>query len=105
DNGINYAYHFDATLYGHYLRRYAEALGVQRLEGKIVQVHQAEGSGDITGLALDNGARVEGDFFIDCTGMRALLLGETLGVGYESWSHWLPCDSAMAVQTASVGEP
>ncbi|MBY0365899.1 MAG: DUF6445 family protein [Roseateles sp.] len=105
DNGINYAYHFDATLYGHYLRRYAEALGVQRLEGKIVQVHQAEGSGDITGLALDNGARVEGDFFIDCTGMRALLLGETLGVGYESWSHWLPCDSALAVQTASVGEP
>ncbi|MDP0971419.1 tryptophan 7-halogenase, partial [Klebsiella pneumoniae] len=68
-------------------------------------VHQAEGSGDITGLALDNGARVEGDFFIDCTGMRALLLGETLGVGYESWSHWLPCDSALAVQTASVGEP
>ena len=105
DNGINYAYHFDATLYGHYLRRYADALGVQRLEGKIVQVHQAEGSGDITGLALDNGARVEGDFFIDCTGMRALLLGETLGVGYESWSHWLPCDSALAVQTASVGEP
>jgi tryptophan halogenase len=105
DNGINYAYHFDATLYGQYLRRYAEALGVQRIEGKIVKVHTDAASGDITGIALDHGALVEGDLFIDCTGMRSLLLGETLGVPYESWSHWLPCDSALAVQTTSVGEP
>ncbi|MCE4554434.1 DUF6445 family protein [Roseateles cellulosilyticus] len=105
DNGINYAYHFDATLYGQYLRRYSEALGVRRLEGKILQVHTDPASGDITGLALDGGELVEGDFFIDCSGMRSLLLGQTLGVGYESWSHWLPCDSAVAVQTQSVGEP
>ena len=109
DNGINYAYHFDATLYGQYLRRFSEALGVQRIEGKIVKVHTDamgdDGSAEITGLSLDNGARVEGEFFIDCTGMRSLLLGETLGVPYESWSHWLPCDSALAVQTTSVGEP
>ncbi len=105
DNGINYAYHFDATLYGQYLRRFSEALGVQRIEGKIVKVHTAEGSGDITGIALDNGAQVDGEFFIDCTGMRALLIGEALGVKYESWSQWLPCDSALAVQTTSVGEP
>lgn len=105
DNGINFAYHFDATLYGQYLRRYAEGFGVQRVEGKIVKVHTAEGSGDITGLALDNGALIEGELFIDCTGMRSLLLGETLGVPYESWAHWLPCDSALAVQTTSVREP
>ena len=80
-------------------------LGVQRLEGRIVKVHTAEGSGDIVAIALDNGALVEGELFIDCTGMRSLLLGETLGVPYESWSHWLPCDSALAVQTESVGEP
>ncbi|MFG6433642.1 DUF6445 family protein [Roseateles sp. LYH14W] len=105
DNGINYAYHFDATLYGQYLRRMAEAMGVQRIEGKIAKVHTDAVSGDITGLQLDGGALVEGDFFIDCTGMRSLLLGETLGVPYESWSHWLPCDSAVAVQTTLVGEP
>ena len=105
DNGINYAYHFDATLYGQYLRRFSENLGVKRIEGKIVKVHTEAQSGDITGIALDNGALVEGEFFIDCTGMRALLIGETLGVPYENWSHWLPCDSALAVQTASVGEP
>ncbi|MFT7772457.1 DUF6445 family protein [Roseateles sp.] len=105
DNGINYAYHFDATLYGQYLRRLAEAMGVQRIEGKIAQVHTDAESGYITGLQLAGGPLIEGDFFIDCTGMRSLLLGETLGVPYESWSHWLPCDSALAVQTTCVGEP
>jgi glycine/D-amino acid oxidase-like deaminating enzyme len=105
DNGINFAYHFDATLYGQYLRRYAEALGVRRVEGKITKVHTETDGGFITGLQLTDGPLVEGDFFIDCTGMRSLLLGETLGVPYESWSHWLPCDSALAVQTKLVSEP
>ncbi|RZJ10725.1 MAG: hypothetical protein EOP39_08035 [Rubrivivax sp.] len=105
DNGISYAYHFDATLYGQYLRRMAEEMGVQRIEGKIGKVHTDPASGYITGLQLERGELIEGDLFIDCTGMRSLLLGETLGVGYESWEHWLPCDSALAVQTTLVGEP
>ncbi|HEY0953109.1 MAG TPA: DUF6445 family protein [Roseateles sp.] len=105
DNGINYAYHFDATLYGQYLRRFSEALGVQRIEGKIVKVHTDAARGDVTGLQLERGELIEGDLFVDCSGMRSLLLGETLGVPYESWSHWLPCDRALAVQTTSVGEP
>ncbi|MFG6466309.1 DUF6445 family protein [Roseateles sp. BYS87W] len=105
EGGLNYAYHFDATLYGQYLRRFSEDLGVRRLEGKIVQVHQTPEQGDITGLTLDSGVRVDGDFFIDCTGMRALLIGQALGVGYESWQQWLPCDRALAVQTTSVEEP
>ncbi len=104
DNGINYAYHFDATLYGQYLRRFSEGLGVERIEGKIAKVHADAQSGYITGLTLDGGTLLEGDLFIDCTGMRSLLLGETLGVGYESWAHWLPCDSAVATQTSLVGD-
>ena len=105
DNGINYAYHFDATLYGAYLRRYSESQGVKRIEGKIAKVHTDPASGYITALTLDRGEHLEAELFIDCTGMRSILLGETLGVGYENWQHWLPCDSAVAVQTASVGEP
>jgi Tryptophan halogenase/Family of unknown function (DUF6445) len=105
EGAINYAYHLDATLYGRYLRRYAEALGVQRIEGKIAQVHTDAASGALTALSLERGEQVAGDLFIDCTGMGALLLGKTLGVGLESWAHWLPCDSAIAVQTTSVGEP
>ena len=104
DNGINYAYHFDATLYGQYLRRFSEAQGVERIEGKIAKVHTDAQSGYITGLTLDSGALLEGDLFIDCTGMRSLLLGETLGVKYESWSQWLPCDSAVAAQTTLTRE-
>ena len=101
-DGLNYAFHLDATLYGAYLRRLSESCGVQRIEGRIAQVQTDEASGDIRALRLDSGALVEGDLFIDCTGMRSLLLGQTLGVPYQDWSHWLPCDSAVAVQTACV---
>ncbi|MEW6704064.1 MAG: tryptophan halogenase family protein [Pseudomonadota bacterium] len=102
--GMNYAYHFDATRYAAYLRKFSESFGAQRLEGKIQAVNLDPASRHIRSLTLASGAEVEGDLFIDCTGFRALLIGEALKVPYEDWSHWLPCDSAMAVQTASVGD-
>ena len=102
-NGMNYAYHMDASRYARYLRTFSEPFGVQRIEGKIAKVHTDAASGDITGLQLDSGALIEGDLFIDCTGFRALLLGETMKQEYEDWSHWLFCDSAIAVQTESTG--
>ena len=102
DDGLHYAYHLDATRYAAFLRRFSEALGVQRIEGRIVEVRRCEGTGDIRSLRLDGGAEVDGDLFVDCTGFRALLIGDTLGVGYEDWSHWLFNDSAVAVQTAAV---
>ncbi|MFO1253414.1 MAG: tryptophan halogenase family protein [Inhella sp.] len=103
-HGMNYAYHLDAGRYARFLRALAERHGVQRIEGKIAKVEQVEPFGAIQALVLADGSRLEADFFIDCTGFRALLLGETLGVGYEDWSHWLPCDRAVAVQSASVRE-
>ena len=103
DDGLHYAYHLDATLYARFLRSFSEALGVQRLEGKIVNVRTNAATGDISALHLDSGAQIEGDLFIDCTGFRGLLIGETLKVDYEDWSHLLFNDSAVAVQTASVG--
>jgi tryptophan halogenase len=106
-NGLNYAYHLDAGRYARFLRAMSEQHGVQRIEGKIAAVRMdgPQGrDGDITALQMQDGARIEGDLFIDCTGFRSLLLGEALGVGYEDWSHWLPCDRAVAVQTASVRE-
>ena len=106
-NGLNYAYHLDAGRYARYLRAMSEAHGVQRIEGRIAAVLQdgPQGrAGDITALQMQDGTRIAGELFIDCTGFRSLLLGETLGVGYEDWSCWLPCDRAVAVQTASVRE-
>jgi tryptophan 7-halogenase len=102
--GMNYAYHMDAGRYAKFLRKFSERYGVQRIEGKIAEVRKDLIGGDIRALRLDSGAELEGDLFIDCTGFRALLIGETMGVGYEDWSHWLFNDSAVALQTKSVGE-
>lgn len=104
-SAMGYAYHFDAGLYAKFLRKHAEAGGVVRMEGKIASVEQAPLDGHIAALVLEDGRRIEGDFFVDCSGFRALLLGETLGVPYRSWQHWLPCDSAIAVPSAISGPP
>ncbi|WP_448664243.1 tryptophan halogenase family protein [Sphingomonas sp. CJ20] len=101
--GISYAYHLDATLYARFLRALSEPAGVRRVEGKIARVEQDPESGDVTALALENGARIEGDLFLDCTGFRGLLIEQTLQTGYEDWTHWLTSDSAIAVQTRSTG--
>ena len=103
DDRMNYAYQLDSTLYARFLRKMAEADGTKRVEGKIANVEVDGKSGNIAALVLESGARIEGDLFLDCTGFRALLIGQTLGVGHEDWTHWLPCDSAIALQTESVG--
>ncbi|MEH3159327.1 MAG: tryptophan 7-halogenase [Sphingomonas taxi] len=98
-SGLDYAYHFDAGLYAAFLRQRAEAHGAVRIEGRIVGVDRAD-NGHVAALRLEGDRRVAGDLFIDCSGFRSLLLGETMGVGFEDWSHWLPCDRAIAVPTA-----
>ncbi|WP_019026164.1 tryptophan halogenase family protein [Colwellia piezophila] len=105
NNGLNYAYHIDATRYGKFLRKMSEEHGTKRIEGKINQVNMDQESGNISSLTLESGLVIEGDLFLDCTGQRALLIEGALHTGFEDWSHWLPCDSAIAVQTKSTEAP
>lgn len=98
-----YAYHFDASLYADYIRRWSMRRGVRRVEGLVLDVEQDADTGHVRALRLKSGAVIEGDLFVDCSGFRSLLVGQAMGVGWQDWSAWLPCDRALAVPCDRVG--
>ena len=102
---ISYAYHFDAGLYAKYLREFAHERGVQRIEGEVEQVTLNPDNGFIEKITLKNGESLGAQLFIDCTGFRGLLIEKALSTGYDDWTHWLPCDTAVVVPTANTTEP
>jgi len=100
--GASYALHVDAALVAQYLRQYAQARGLQRSEGKVTLVRHRH-DGFISSVVLNDGREISGDFFIDCTGFKSLLIDKALGVGFNDWSEWLPCNRAIAIKSAHTG--
>ncbi|NVK25856.1 MAG: tryptophan 7-halogenase, partial [Gammaproteobacteria bacterium] len=101
-SGMDYAYHFDAGLYANFLKSLSLQKGVSTLDGVIEKVELNPETGFIDAVVLNSGKKHSADLFIDCSGMRSLLLGQSLGVDFVDWSEHLLCDSAYAVQTSHV---
>ncbi len=98
---FSYAFHLDASRYALFLREFCERhfKGFSRVEGKIECAQRDPDTGDISSLLMESGEKIEGDFFVDCSGFRSLLLSQTLGAKPLDMSEYLPCDRAIAVPT------
>jgi tryptophan halogenase len=103
---LDYGYHLDGEAYRQLLRAAALQHGAVRVEGVPDEVRLRGTDGWIEAVVPDDGGEpLVADFFIDCTGARACLLGEALGVPFEDWTQWLPCDRAVAAPEGEGGAP
>ena len=104
-SSIEYAFHFDASLYARFMRNYSESRGVTRIEGRIVKANQNSETGFIESVILESGMEISGELFIDCSGFRGLLIEDTLKTGYSDWSDFLPCNRAVTVPSKRISNP
>lgn len=95
--GTTYAYHFDAAEFGEVLKKYAINNGVEYISDTVTRVVQNE-DGTVKEVELKEGKPVSGDLFLDCSGFRSLLIGETLSEPFDEFYDTLFNDRAMAIR-------
>lgn len=94
----NYGYHLDAGKFSQFLQKHCvDKLGVNHVLDHVTHIEN-DPLGHIASLSLKAHGSLAGDFFIDCTGLKSLLLGEHYGVGFLNQQHQLFNDRALAVQ-------
>jgi hypothetical protein len=93
---IGYGYHFDANLLGQFLSTKAISNDVKHIQAKVVNVGM-HANGDIANLQLDNGSKINGDIFVDCSGFSGRLIQKALKVPFVSFKENLFNDSAVAI--------
>src|SRR3546814_10066806 len=86
------------------LRGLAEAGGVTRVEGRIVDATRNGERGLVEHVTIADGREIAGELFIDCSGFRGLLIEQVMKAGFEGWSAWLPCDRALAVTSERTAD-
>ncbi len=100
----NYGYHLDAGKFGQLLRKHCtQKLGVRHVSDHMTGIHTHD-NGDIASLQTQGHGALEGDLFIDCTGLQSLLLGGHYKVPFLSQKHVLFNDTAMALQVPYADE-
>lgn len=97
-----YAYQFDATQFAPFLRDWACSRGATRCQGEVTRVDRDRLTGTVAALRLADGNVLTADLFVDCSGFRALLRDDDR---WEDWSHWLPCDRAIALPCTAQRGP
>ncbi len=94
---FDWAVHFDAGRFAAFLRVFAEARGVRRIDARVAHVLRAGEDERIRGVRLESGETLEAALYVDCSGFHRLLIEKALQSGFVDWRHWLPCDRAVAL--------
>lgn len=95
---LNYGYHLNAGKFSDLLKKHCvEKLGVRHVQAHVETIEPCPDSGNILAINTDQG-RIEGDLFVDCSGLSALLIGQHYEVPFVDRKSCLFNDSALAVQ-------
>ncbi len=97
-----YGLHLDRKRYAIAMAQIANGFGVSQHRSRVVSATRDPASGFVQSVTLEDGNRIAGDMFVDCSGEKALLIDGALGIGLQDWSKYLPCDRSISFSHSGV---